>query len=118
MDYLAYADLMDDTSDAELVEAMERHDNQTGGNPLFQFRLAPTGPRWRNVVERRVFDAKFDQTRDATPRDNLGGEFTGALRRAVIAQIEEDPTIEPHHHLHFVLQASTGTFNHLDQPEL
>lgn len=88
--------------------------NQSGGNPLFAFHLQPTQPRrhWRNVVDKQVYQANVRQMREATPRDNLGQQMTGALHQAVRERIRTDPTLQPHHSLHFVLQATTNQFNH------
>ena len=88
--------------------------NQSGGNPLFTFNLRPTQPRrtWRNVVDKQVYQAHVQLRREALPRDNLGQEMTGALHQAVLDQIHADPTLQPHHRLHFALQATTDQFNH------
>lgn len=116
-------DWEDDVTDAEMnemadiIEAMEATDdemdveNQTGGH-LFDFRLTPTAPRqrWRNVVDRRVFDATLSLNREPERRNDLGRELTSALHRAVTDQIRDNPSVEPHHRLHFVLQTTTDTF--------
>ena len=105
----------EDESD-QPMETDELHPpvTQRGGNPLFAFHLQSTQPRrtWRNVVNKQVFQANLQQTREASPRDNLGQEITTALHQAVRQQIQTDHTLQPHHHLHFVLQTATNHFNH------
>ena len=105
----------DDVTDEELNEMVDIAEamDQTGGH-LFEFNLVSTAPRqrWRNVADKRVFNATLVHERDPTREDNLGQELTGALHRAVLNQIDEDPTLEPHHRLHFVLQTTTDTFRH------
>ena len=89
-------------------------ENQRGGNPLFEFRLETAQPRrtWRNVVNKQVLKAHIRQTRDASPRDNLGEQITDALYRSVRQRIHDDPTLQPHHKIHFVMQTTTNQFNH------
>ena len=108
-------DFTDNVTDEELNEMMDIAEamDQTGGH-LFEFNLVPTAPRqhWRNVADKRMFDASLIHEHDPTREDNLGQELTGALHHAVLNQIQEDPIIEPHHRLHFVLQTTTDTFCH------
>ena len=89
-------------------------ENQRGGNPLFEFQLETTQPRqnWRNVLDKQVFKANIHQTREATPRDNLGQQITDALYLSVLHRMQTDPTLQPHHKIHFVLQTTTNQFNH------
>ena len=68
---------------------------------------------WRNVLNKQRFEARIQQHRDATPRDDLGREVTEALRRAIRRQIEADNTHTPHSTLHFVMQSDA--FNHAFQ---
>ena len=88
--------------------------SQIGGNPLFEFHLETTQPRrnWRNVLDKQDFKANIHQTREATPHDNLGQQITDALYLSVLHRMQADPTLQPHHRIHFVLQASTNQFNH------
>ena len=107
-------DFTDNVTDEELNEMMDIAEamDQKGGH-LFEFNLVPTAPRqrWRNVADKRVFNATLVHECDATPSDDdLGAELTSAFQRAVVNQIGEDPTMEPHHRLHFVLQS---TFDNL-----
>ena len=96
------------------MDEMTPPDNQRGGNPLFAFHLQSTQPRrtWRNVVDKHVFQADLQQTREASPHDNLGQEITSALHQAVRQHIQTDPTLQPHHRMHFVMQTTTNQFNH------
>ena len=83
--YKAYQP-MDESSDAVLLEAIQSYeankpmetsydddepmeDSQTGGNTLFELHLTPTQPRrrWRNVVDKQVYNAILHQTHNATP---------------------------------------------------
>lgn len=67
---------IDDVSDGDLNEMMDvvEAEMQSGGQ-LFEFHLVPTAPRrtWRNVVDKRVFDATLEPRREPTRADNLGG---------------------------------------------
>ena len=84
---------------------------QTGGNPLFDFNLTPTGlpRRWRNVVQRERFRAHLDQNREPRPQDDLGEELTSALRRAIDTQLRTTPDLQPHHVIHFTMQSDHFT---------
>ena len=48
------------------------------------------------------------QHREANPADDLGGEITEALPH-ISAQITADPTLRPHHMLHFTMQSDAYT---------
>ena len=106
-------EIEEDESDQSMDEDTSET-NQSGGNPLFGFNLRPTQPRrtWRNVVDKQVYQANVQQMRETLPRDNLGQQMTEALHRAVLDRIHADPTLQPHHSLHFALQATTDHFNH------
>jgi len=86
-----------------------------GATPLLDFQLRPVGARrnWRNVLNKQRFEARIQQHRDATPRDDLGREVTEALRRTITWQLEADPTLTPYSTLHFVMQSDA--FNHAFQ---
>ena len=77
------------------------------GDPLFEFHFTPTNPprHWQRVVERQRFRAVVDQNRELHPDDDLGGELTSALRRAIETQLRNSPNIEPHHAVHFTMQS-------------
>lgn len=115
MEYLP-SDEEDDRLLAESTDILESllHDDEQRAGNLFEFQLLPTGPRrhWRNVVSKQVFDATLVPTRVPTRADDLGRELTGALRRAIQSRIDEDGTLQPHHQLHFVMQATTDVFRH------
>ena len=99
---------------ASRQEEEEEQQQQRGGS-LLEFTLEPTGPRrrWQNVLNKQRYQARLQQSRDATPRDDLGREVTQALRRALLRQIETDPTLTPHSTLHFTMQS--GAFDHAFQ---
>ena len=82
---------------------------------LLEFTLTPIGPRrrWQNVLNKQRYQARLQQSRDATPGHDLGHEVTQALRRALLRQIETDPTLTPHSTLHFTMQS--GAFDHAFQ---
>ena len=86
-----------------------------GATPLLDFQLRPLGARrnWRNVLNKQRFEARIQQHRDATPRDDLRLEVTEALRRTIRRQIEADNSLTPHSTLNFVMQSNA--FNHTFQ---
>ena len=65
------------------------------------------------MLNKQRYQARLQQSRDATPRDDLGREVTQALRRALLRQIETNPTLTPHSTLHFTMQS--GAFDHAFQ---
>ena len=81
------------------------------GRALLEFGLYPIGPRrrWQNVLNKQRYQARLQQTREATPQDDLNHEVTQALLR----QIDEDPTLTPNSTLHFTMEF--GTFDHAFQ---
>lgn len=75
-------DWIDNVTDEELNEMMDlvEAEDQMGGH-LFDFHLVPTGPRrtWRNVADRRVFDAVLELRREPARQDDVGGTCVGFL---------------------------------------
>jgi len=70
----------------------------------FQLRSVRARRRWRNVLDRQRFQARIQQHRDPTARDDLGNELTSALRRTIRRQIEADSTLTPHSTFQFTIQ--------------
>ena len=106
--------IFDPQLDATILASRQEEEEQRGGS-LLEFTLAPIGPcrRWQNVLQKQRYQAWLQQSRDATPRDDLGHEVTQALRRALLRQIDTDPTLTPHSTLHFTMQS--GAFDHAFQ---
>ena len=75
------------------------------------FNARPVGARgnWKNVVHKQRFQGTLTQHREANPADDFGGEITEALRRFISTQITADPTLTPHHMLHFTMQSDAYT---------
>ena len=96
-------------------QADEEEEDQQRCGALLEFALEPTGPRrcWQNVLNKQRYRARLQQSRDATPRDDLGREVTQALRRSLLRQVDADPTLTPDSTLHFTMQS--GAFDHAFQ---
>ena len=95
-----------DLTDEELNDAYD----QIGGGTrteLFDFQFQKSGPRknWKNVVNKSTFNARLTQLRTPKPSDDIGDEITSALVRSIDQQIDTDPSIAPHHIIHFNMQA-------------
>lgn len=75
--------------------------------PLFNFQFKKSGSRrgWKQIVNKSTFNANLIQLRTPTPKDNIGEEITSALVRSIDEQIKLDPSLAPHHMLHFNMQA-------------
>ena len=97
--------IFDPQLDAAILASRQEEEQQQRGGSLLEFSLEPIGPRrrWQNVLNKQRYQARLQQSRDATPRDDLGREVTQALRRALLRQIEADPTLTPHSTLHFTM---------------
>ena len=106
--------IFDPQLDAAIFFSRQEEEEERGGS-LLEFTLAPMGPRrrWQNVLNKQRHQARLQQTREPTPRDDLGREVTQALRRALLREIEADPTLTPHSTLHFTMQS--GAFDHAFQ---
>lgn len=80
--------------------------------PLLDFEMRPVGPRhnWRDVLHKQRYQARLQLHREANPTDNLGREITEASRCSTADQIVTDPTVRPHHTLHFTMQSDS--FDH------
>ena len=104
--------IFDPRLDAAILASRQEEEEEQSGGSLLEFTLAPTGPRrrWQDVLNKQRYQARLQQMRDATPRGDLGREVTQALRRALLRQIEADPTLTPHSTLHFTMQS--GAFDH------
>ena len=77
-------------------------------SPLFEFEFRTVEPRkrWKkNVVAKQRFTARLKELRRPSPNDNVGVSITHALERAIAQQIQNQPDIQPHHTLHFNMQA-------------
>ena len=109
--------IFDSQQDAATLASRQEEEGQQKqrSGALLEFTLAPMGPRrrWQNVLQKQRYQARLQQSRDATPRDDLGREVTQALRRALLRQIDADPTLTPHSTLHFTMQS--GTLDHAFQ---
>ena len=81
-------------------------------SPLFEFEFRTVEPRkrWKkNVVAKQRFTARLKELRQPSPDDNVGVSITHALERAIAQQIQNQPDIQPHHTLHFNMQAEGYT---------
>ena len=93
---------------------------QRGGavEPLFHFDLQRSQQprRWRQVVERDRFTARLRQRRDPTDQDDLGGELTDAIHRAM-RHVVANQNLQAQDRIHFTLQANAfaSSQNHCHQ---
>ena len=107
--------------DVILNEAYDRWEEQMGGSaggsasgPLFKFQLKKIGKqrRWRDVVQREIFNGQLIQLREAIPDDNIGLALSEALYQAIERELERQK--RPLHH--FVNMAITANnFSHAYQ---
>ena len=109
-----YEDALPDDDDDEWIFDPTLDRVMVGGgataNPLLEFDQ-PVGARcnWRNMLNRKRFEAKLPQRREITPNDNLGQELTHALQQSIEQQIAADNTLTPHSTVHFTMQSSALT---------
>ena len=99
--------MFNEMSDEELLKAVKRIES-----PLFEFESRTVGPRkrWKkNVVVKQRFTARLKELRQPSPDDNVGVSITHALERAIAQQIQNQPDTQPHHTLHFNMQAEGYT---------
>ena len=99
--------MVNEMSDEELLKAVKRIES-----PLFEFESRTVGPRkrWKkNVVVKQRFTARLKELRQPSPDDNVGVSITHALERAIAQQIQNQPDTQPHHTLHFNMQAEGYT---------
>ena len=61
------------------------------------------------MVAKQRFTARLKELRQPSPDDNVGVSITHALERAIAQQIQNQPDIQPHHTLHFNMQAEGYT---------
>ena len=91
----------EDGEDAILARAFERWEQIGGGaasDPLFHFKMQPTGRRrcWRNVLERVQFNAQLRQLGDPVAGDNIGLTLTEALHDTIENELQREQ--RPAHH--------------------
>ena len=99
--------MVNEMSDEELLKAVKRIES-----PLFEFESRTVGPRkrWKkNVMVKQLFTARLKELRQLSPDDNVGVSMTHALERAIAQQIQNQLDIQPHHTLHFNMQAEGYT---------
>ena len=63
----------------------------------------------KNVVAKQRFTARLTEKRPPSLDDNVGVSITHVLERAMIQQIQNQPDTQPHHTLHFYIQAEGYT---------
>ena len=99
--------MVNEMSDEELLKAVKCIKSL-----LFEFEFQTVGPRkrWKkNVLAKQRFTARLKELRQPSPNDNVGVSITHALERAIAQQIQNQPDIQPHHTLHFNMQAFQST---------
>ena len=100
-------------TDDELLASLQEEQQDGGGlsKPLFEFDFQKSGPRrnWKKVVHKSTFVAVLKQLRQPTTPADVGQEITSALTSAIERRIDEDPSLAPHHRLHFNMQAEGYT---------
>ena len=99
--------MADKMSDRELLRIVKRIES-----PLFEFEFRNMGPRKRckeNVVAKQRFTTRLKELRQTSQDDNVGVEIIHALKREIALQTQNQPDIQPHHTLHFNMQAKVFT---------
>ena len=61
-------------------------------------------------MAKQRFTPRLKELRQSSPDDNVGVSITHALERAIAQQIQNQPDTQPHHTLHFNVQAEGYTY--------
>ena len=61
------------------------------------------------MVAKQRFTARLKEKRQPSPDDNVGVSITHVLERAIAQQLQNQPDTQPHHTLHFNMQAEGYT---------
>ena len=62
------------------------------------------------MVAKQRFTARLKELRQPSPDDNVGVSITHELERAIAQRIQNQPDTQPHHTLHFNMQAKGYTY--------